>query len=161
MFGSAAFSPAGGCGPAAAGRTAACAAAVPPRCSSPRRCGRSPSWGPRRGAGGSRSGAPWASPSVQKFMICYYYHVLSLVCIIILSTHGGAGGHARRADGGEGVTHGVALFVPDNRSTVNNETILIGSRLLIRQELNPLCSFPTTKIVNPRYLILAIEMEFL
>ena len=45
--------------------------------------------------------------------------------------------------------------------TVNIETILIASRLLIRQELNPLCSFPTTKIVNPRYLILAIEMEFL
>ena len=82
----------------------------------------------------------------------------------MLSTHGGGGGcggHARRADGGKGVTRGVALSVPDNRSTVNIETILIASRLLIRQELNPLCSFPTTKILNPRYLILAIELEFL
>ena len=85
-------------------------------------------------------------------MICNYHHVLSrIIIIIILSSHGGGGGgHARRADGGEGVTRGVALTVPDNRSTVNIETILIASRLLIRQELNPLCSFPTTKIVNPR-----------
>ena len=77
--------------------------------------------------------------------VCAIIHDLSciIIIIIILSTHrsgGGGGGHARRADGGEGVTRGVALTVPDNRSTVNIETILIASRLLIRQELNPLAS---------------------
>ena len=89
----------------------------------------------------------------------------NIIIIIILSTHGGGGGcrgHARRADGGKGVTRGVALTVPDNRSTVNIETMLICSiKAVDSTRIKSSLLFPTTKIVNLRYLILAIELEFL